>query len=290
MIHPKSTCLLLVTLVAVGGCFDASRHGGVTAPSEPLLQQGNYGPPYVPIPSGFKNVSGPVCARVLRKDYSGGYPDFVAVIDLRFCRVESLTGQVVTGPPDGSVRRRTNTEFAEAAKASNGGTHPDFLINGAFFVPQRDPTTIAFGLKIGGKVISYGYEATARRAGEVLTLSFSPDGNAAYIENYARTTVDGPRSHVVGMLNPTVDKRSTDRIPRTFVGIRDGTGDGIAETLLIFVSPGATQREANNVLLAFGAQKTGMMDGGSSTFLRIAGKNYHTGGPVPHVIGVSRRR
>jgi hypothetical protein len=254
------------------------------------LQQGNYGPAYVPIPSGFKSVSGPVCASVFRKDYAGGYPDFVAVIDLRFCRVDSLTGQVVTGPPNGSVRLRTNTEFAEAAKARNGGVHADFLANGAFFAPGHNPTSIAFGLKIDGKVISYGYEANTRRAGEVLTLSFNAAGTVAYIENYARSTLDGSRSHVIGMLNPTVDKQSTSRIPRTFVGIRDGTGDGIAETLLIFMSPGATQREANNVLLAFGAQKTGMMDGGSSTFLRIAGKSYHAGGPVPHAIGVSRRR
>lgn len=290
MIHPKSLWLLLVTLVAAGGCFDASDHGSVTAPAEAVLQQGNYGPPYVPIPSGFTPVSGPLCARVFRKDYAGGYPDFVAVVDLRFCQVVSLTGQVVTGPPNGSVRLRTNSEFAEAAKARNGGTHADFLVNAAFFAPGYNPTSIAFGLKIDGKVVSYGYEATSRRAGEVLTLSFSPAGTAAYIENYSRTTLDGPRSHVIGMLNASVDKRSASRIPRTFVGIRDGTSDGIAETLLIFVSPGATQREANNVLMAFGAQKTGMMDGGSSTFLRIGGNSYHAGGPVPHAVGVSRRR
>lgn len=289
MQRAKSTYLFLCTLVTLGGCLDVS-DGGVTSPPEAVFQSGNYGPPYVPIPSGFKALSGPVCARVFRKDYVGGYPDFVAVVDLRFCRVQSLTGQVVTGPPDGSVKLRTNAEFSEAARVQNGGTHADFLVNGAFFVPGRSPTTLAFGLKINGSIISYGYEANAWPAGDVRTLSFSPDGNAAYIDNYSRSTFTGSRPHVIGMLSPTANKRSTSRIPRTFVGIRDGTNDGIPETLLIFGSPGATQREANNVLLAFGAQKTGMMDGGSSTFIRISGKSYHPGGSVPHAISVSRRR
>lgn len=238
-----------------------------------------------PIPSGFFQIASGTGIRVFRKNYTGGQPDFVAVVDLRSASVRNLSG-TVSGAPNGVVSRKSLSTFWTDARAFNTTARTArVVINAAFFSTNDNPTGIAFGLKQNGGVVSYGYGLgefpTFNR-----TFSFNVGASTAAIGVYNRATFDGTTfPDVVGGLDPAANKSATSYVPRTFVGVRDTDRNGVIDTVLTYSSAFARQVDATNVLNAFGSSANIMMDGGGSTGLIIDGTSYITPGrTVPHAL------
>jgi hypothetical protein len=72
----------------------------------------------------------------------------------------------------------------------------------------------------------------------------------------------------------TADKKKSEWIPRTFVGVRDDDGNGHSETVIFYSTKGAPQSRAVSVLSGFGAGSKMMLDGGGSTGLIVGGSEY----------------
>lgn len=242
----------------------------------------------VPIPAGFKLLISDTGVQVYKKDYAGGQPDYVTVIDLRRATIRNLAGSL-PNPPDGRVHRKSLSSFWNDAAAKNTSTvKAKVVVNAAFFSTNDNPTGIAFGLKVADRVISYGYEiGNSIYNGLIRTFSFNSSQKVASIQAYARGTFDSPTPEVVGALDPTADKSASSYVGRTFVGVRDDDGNGTRETVILFSSSYARQIDASNVLTGFGASEKAMLDGGGSTGLIINGTPYiSTSRMVPHAIAV----
>jgi Ricin-type beta-trefoil lectin domain len=240
------------------------------------------------VPSGFYKILEDKGVRVYKKDYQGGQPDYVTVVDLRRATIRNLTGS----NSNGNVYRKLLSNFWNDAVAMNSTTaKAKVVINGTFFKNNNNgspnPTTIAFGLKVRNNKISYGYAVGSEFSGLIRTFSFNSFGASSSIKSHSKSTFDSPTPDVVGALDVTADKTASNFIPRTFVGNIDSDRNGAAETILLFSTAYGRQVAADNVLKAFGATSRAMLDGGGSTGLIIDGSAYiPTTRTVPHAIAV----
>ncbi len=245
----------------------------------------------VPVPSGFKLILTGTGVSVYKKDYPGGQPDFVTVVDLRKGSLINLTGTVQDVPkdPNDKIWKKSFNDFWSDAKAKETATRKArVVVNGTFFSQNDNPTPIAFGLKVGGKVISYGYGLN-EFSGLIRTLSFDVSAAKAMIDPYEKLTFNGTITDVIGALDPAANKQASSWLPRTFVGVRDDDNNGTVETVIFFSSKYARQKWASDILTSFGASKKAMLDGGTSTGLMIDGnsRSYITPGrTIPHAIAI----
>lgn len=251
-----------------------------------LLINGLLGSPQVkaavPVPSGFQLILSDTGVRVYRKNYVGGQPDFVTVVDLRYATIRNFTG-AVSGQ---SIERRTLSRFWNDAVAQNTGSRrATVAINGTFFSTDASPfTPIAFGLKADWWRMSYGYGLN-EYPGLVRTFAFDSFYGSSSIQPYSTATFDGGIPDVVGGLDPSANKSASSYTGRTFVGVRDDDNNGDSETVVFFSSSFATQAGAVSVLSGFGTGSKMMLDGGGSTGLIIAGTTYiPPGRSIPHSI------
>jgi len=227
----------------------------------------------VPIPAGFRLILSDVGVRVYQKDYTGGAPDYVTIVDLRRGTLRNFTGNVSNNE---TIFPRTLKTFWNGAVAQNTSNRKaKVAINGTFFAvkDQSIPTAegIAFGLKADWWRISYGYGGLTEFPGLIRTLALDSDFGSSSIQPYSRSTFDSGIPNVVGGLDPTADKDKYKNIARTFVGVRDDNNDGHSETVIFFSSAYATQAWATNILASFGAGSKMMLDGGGSTGLIVDG-------------------
>jgi Phosphodiester glycosidase len=227
----------------------------------------------VPIPAGFRLILSDVGVRVYQKDYAGGSPDYVTILDLRRGTLRNFTGNVSNNE---TIFPRTLGRFWTDAVAQNTyGRKAKVALNGTFFAvkDQRVPTAegIAFGLKADWWRMSYGYAVQSEYPNLIRTLAFDSDFGSSSIQPYSRGTFDSGIPNVVGGLDPTANKDKYSNIPRTFVGVRDDNNDGHSETVIFFSSAYATQAWAVKILESFGAGSKMMLDGGGSTGLIVDG-------------------
>lgn len=239
-----------------------------------------------PVPSGFDLILSSTGVQVYRKNYTGGQPDYVAVVNLTTATIRSLTG-AVSGAPSGTVTRKTLSQFwNDAVAQQTPQVQAKLVINGTFFSTASNPTGIAFGLKANGGVISYGYGLNEFPPEQIRIFTFNSLSSFAAIETYSQGIING-YPDAVGSLHPAADKGPLNYTGRTFVGVRDADGNGSFETVLLFASSSSRQADAANVLTAFGASAVAMLDGGGSTCLIIDGVSYiSTSRTVPHAIAV----
>lgn len=238
----------------------------------------------VPIPSGFQEIASGRGVKVYRKVYTGGQPDFVTVVDLRYATLRSFVGW----PTGEAVERRTfRTHWNNAVAQNTYSRTAKVAISGTFFAHlengrEINPTGISFGLKTEWWRVSYGFDVN-KHPGKVLTFAFDPGFGSSSIQPYSRATFDAGIPDVVGGLDYSVPK-PPNYTGRTFVGVRDDNRDGHSETVIFFSSKSATQIGAVKVLSGFGGGSKMMLDGGGSTGLIVDGKNYITPDrTLPHV-------
>lgn len=203
---------------------------------------------------------------------------YVIEADLSKTTLRSISGAPTSA---GKVGQMKFDEFW-AKNSKNGALQ--VLINGTFFQTYNKPTGIAFGLKQGDRLITYGYGLN-EFPGQTMTVAWS-DGKIA-IEPYSRSTFDGKMPNVVGALAPTAGKNANRALPRTFIGVKNPRVDNTYSTVLFFISPAASQSEAEQTLQKYGAERVAMLDGGQSTGLIVGGKSImQPKTRIPQTIGI----
>lgn len=213
-----------------------------------------------PPSSAFQTTSSAPGIKILTNTAKKTY---IIEADLSKAELRSISGEPTQ---TGKVGQMKFQEFWTKHSAK-GNLH--VLINGTFFKEYDKPTGIAFGLKQNNKFITYGY-GLHEFPGQNMTVSWSDRGIS--IEPYSRSTFDGKTPNVVGALSPTAGTNADKLLRRTFIGVKDLRSDKTYGTVLLFISPGATQSEAEKTLREFGAEHVAMLDGGASTGLIVDGK------------------
>jgi len=246
------------------------------------------------VPSGFGQILSGIGVALYKKDYAGGQPDYVQVVDLnQGASIKLMTGNMASpgtggGPFGGNNPTFTSTSLATAWNKFNSSTSGAFCItNGAFFSgPQYNPTPLAFALKQNGVMVSDGYSGSSDPSGAVMMLELW--GDRADIRPLTKDNLYGSSApNILGGLSENANKSASSYIGRTFIGIDDTNGDSLYDTVLIFNSSYARQTDASTVLRNFGADKVIMFDGGGSTQLRCGANAYVSSSrDIPQTIGV----
>jgi Phosphodiester glycosidase len=235
----------------------------------------------VQIPQGFQSIINESGIEVYKKADGKEKLEYVTVVSTEKAAINNLVGAVDTN--NETITKKLMTEFWQDAINQNTPTKKArVVINGTFFSTNDDPTGIAFGLKVGGKVITYGYAIGKEYPGLIRVFEFGNMGKAGRISPYGRNIFENRLSmDIVGALDVTANKSANRYLPRTFVGVnRD-------KKTIFYSSNYARQIDATNTLKAFGAKEMAMLDGGGSTGIIIDGKPIiATNRKVPHAIAL----
>ena len=245
-----------------------------------------------PLPSGFFLVTSAPGVVLYQKNYQGGSPDYVQVINLsQGARLALLHGELRENRPgkgsyggdDPRIMSRNLPAFWEQLTATDQNAF--CVTNGQFFYMKESPTRLPFPLKASGNVVSDGY-ALNEFPDKKLILELWPDrANITSLTQESLYSSSAP--DIVAGLTETASKRIDHYVGRTFIGVDDRDSDGSAETVLIFNSQLSRQKDAAQVLGDFGADKVMMLDGGGSTQLLCQGKSYISSDRyIPQAIGV----
>jgi len=246
------------------------------------------------VPSGFAKIHSADGIAHYKKDYKGGQPDHVLVVDLGKAHLRSFTGDMKDagagkgplGGPNPSFSRRSLAQHWGAVKAKQSGTFA--VVNAQFFVTAANPTPLAFSVRANGAVLSDGYGIKAEFPGQIRLLQLHGPEKWARIVGFSENELEnGAAPEMVAVLDENANKGVNTLTGRTFAGVRDANGDGKGETAYIFCSKYASQKDASKVLKAFGATAVGMLDGGGSSQLIVQGKSQvYSSRTIPHVLAV----
>jgi Phosphodiester glycosidase len=202
---------------------------------------------------------------------------YVIEADLSKTTLRSISGAPTSNGKVGQMK------FDEFWSRNNHQGALQVLINGTFFQTYNKPTGIAFGLKQDNKLITYGYGLN-EFPDKTMTVDWSE--GRIWIGPYSRSIFD-TTPNVVGALAPTAGKNADKRLPRTFIGVKDPRKGRSYNSVLLFISPAATQSEAEQTLRKFGAERVAMLDGGQSTGLIVNGKTImQPKTRIPQTIGI----
>lgn len=244
------------------------------------------------IPADFSVVLEAPAVVLYRKNYQGGKPDFVQVVNLaQGASIESRLGKIDDpgkgqGPYGGDnpkIERQRLDTFWRNLTESNPQAF--CITNGQFFSPDPNPTTLAFPVKIDGTIVSDGYGIDEFRDQKLMLELWADQADIKRFTPEAFKSSSAP--DVIVGLTEDAEKRSEDYTGRTFVGVADPDAEGRHSLLLVFNTETARQRDAASVLRGFGAQKVMMLDGGSSTTLICEDTPYiSTNARIPHAVGI----
>jgi len=279
---------LLWTLVAVFLLGTASMAsigaGGMPAQSD--------SPAGLVIPSGFDKVTSVYGAQLFRKSYQNGTPDFVQVADLSLgAQIKLLHGPIrekrpgegVYGGDDPRLLSRSLQQYWKDFSSSYA--NPFCVVNGQFFYMPESPTRLPFPLKVDGEIISDGF-GKEQFPGQKLMLELWP-GRADIKPLSKEALYNSTAPDIVAGLAEDARKAIDKYVGRTFVGLVDKDGDRKLETVLVFTTRTARQKDAAEVLREFGAQKVMMLDGGGSTQMICLDKDYISSERlIPQALGI----
>jgi hypothetical protein len=231
------------------------------------------------IPPGFDKVTSVYGAQLFRKNYQNGTPDFVQVADLSLgAEIKLLHGPIQEKRPGhgaygGDDPRLLSRSLQQYWKDfSSSYANPFCVVNGQFFYMPESPTRLPFPLKVDGEIVSDGF-GKDQFPGQKLMLELWP--GSADIKPLSREALyNSTAPDIVAGLAEDARKAIDKYVGRTFVGLADKDGDRKLETVLIFTTRTARQKDAAEVLRDFGAQKVMMLDGGGSTQMICLDKNY----------------
>ncbi len=243
-------------------------------------------------PNNFTLIDTANGVKLYRKDYPGGNPDFIQVIDL------SSGGRLVLMHGEIKEQRPTKGAFGGLDPSmtslpiqtyfSELQTESDYAFcttNGQFFYMPDYPTRLAFPLKIDHSIISEGWGIDTYPDQKLLFQIW--DDHADIVPLTKSNLINSNAPDIIGGLSEEANKRSKYSVGRTFIGLADRDNDRLNETVLIFNSLTATQSWAAETLRGFGAAEVMMLDGGGSTQLLCrSGWWIRSDRPIPQAIGV----
>lgn len=241
----------------------------------------------VVVPAGFEIETAGRGFTIYRKDYVGGEPDWVTVVDLRIAELHSVVGDTFP-PPIASVEQRATIQHWDDAvtEAASVRHRARVLFSGAYFSPSPHPAPLAHGLAIDGEVISTGY-GLLEYPGYTNTVAWNNDDDAAEIAPHNVLTFEA-YPNVVGGLMTTVprDDAETDKA-RIFIGVRDYDQNGTAEAMFFLTSKLQNQPHAQALLTEFGATATSTWTGGSTTIFVVDGvERVSPSHEEPHTVAI----
>lgn len=231
----------------------------------------------IPVPDGFYLIASAPGVDLYRKDYPGGSPDFVQVVDLsRGARLVTMHGEIsqlrpgkgAYGGNDARIQAQSLQKYWKELTARSKDAFCAF--NGQFFYMPESPTRLPFPLKVGGKIITDGYGLNEFPDHKLILEVWSDRVDIHPLSQESLYLSSAP--DVIGGLTQTANKRSDRYVGRTFLGIDDRNRDGAAEIVLVFSSKLSRQVDAANILAQFGADKVMMFDGGGSAQLICQGE------------------
>jgi len=229
------------------------------------------------VPAGFELIDSSPGISLYKKDYPGGNPDYVQVVDLSAgASIELLHGPLGTagsklgiyGGPNPNVKRQSLRDVWNAFAAGNQNAF--CLANGQFFSPDVDPTELSFPLLLDGEIVSEGYDRNYSTGLRVLEL-WPDKADIRHLTEEVLNSSSAP--DLIAGLSEDTPKNPDNPVGRTFVGVSDRNGDGVYETVLILGTRTAFQSEPGVVLRGFGAAHVMMLDGGGSTQLICHGSD-----------------
>ncbi|MCH7662439.1 MAG: phosphodiester glycosidase family protein [Chloroflexi bacterium] len=236
------------------------------------------------VPADFTQGDSSVGIALYQKDYAGGNPDFVQVVDLsQGASLQLLHGPIVETDrdPEPGDWGGDNPWFLRQAISvvwddfSNSNAGAFCLTNGQFFSTNDYPAQLAFPIKVNGILVSGG-AGIEEFPDRYLMLELWAD--RADISKLSPQSLDESSApNIIAGLEEDCCKGPTNPIGRTFVGVADRNSDGSYKTVLLFNSKTATQPGAAEILIEFGAEKVMMLDGGASTQLSCRNDDYITG-------------
>ncbi|MBU1896322.1 hypothetical protein KKB55_00960, partial [Myxococcota bacterium] len=235
-----------------------------------------YAPLPIDPPEGFALSESGTGWWMYRKDYAGGAPDWVAVVDLRVAQIHSIMEEIIPPPQAHMTQRPPMLHWDQAVESAQAQRHrARLLFSGAFFSPGDDPSPIAFGLSAEGEARSFGYDhdypdhtnvvAWDNIAGRALIEPYNLNIFESYPDVVGGLTLDSPRDN------------ANQYSPRVMVGVRDFDEDGESEAVIFLASRLQNQPDGLEVLTAFGATETTMWTGGRPAFFFIDGEQRVTG-------------
>jgi len=274
---------LFITLAAVISILAAA--------SIQQLAQASSNPASVPL--DFVLIDSSPGVDLYRKDYTGGTPDFVLVVDLaKGAGIELLHGTADgTGAGSGAFggsnpgfTRQSLQQMWDSFKTANSDAV--CVANGTFFNGSGDPAAMALPLKVDGQILSEGFWRD-EYSDKKRMLEIWPDHiRITSLTSDALASSSAP--NILGGLAEDASQDSAALIGRTFAGIDDVDRDGIAETVLIFSSKTTTTADAAGVLHSFGADDVIMFDSGDSAQLMCNNQpQVYADRTLPQAIGVT---
>ncbi len=244
------------------------------------------------IPPGFTPVLSAEGVQLYRKDYPGGSPDFVEVVDLsKGAGIQLLHGDVRESRPGKGVFGGEDARFTYRSlknywqELSGEGDNAFCVSNGQFFYMPENPTRLPFSLKVDGSILSDGYGVNDH-PGQQSMLEIWPD-HMDIRELNKDNLYTSTAPNIVAGLEEDANKQAKHYVGRTFVGIADYNQDGFAEIFLLLNTKVARQVDAAAVLRSFAAEKIMMLDGGGSTQLICQNQWFvYSERLIPQAIGV----
>jgi len=261
----KRLLLILIAILALGMATLASVEAQ-TSPNPGIQPFG------LVIPDGFERQTSTFGVDLYRKNYPGGTPDFVQVVDFsKGAAIELLHGPIqenrqgkgAYGGDDPRIASRSLKQFWNELASSV--TDPFCVVNGQFFYMPESPTRLPFPLKVDGEIVSDGYGKEQFQGKKLMLEMWEDHADIRVLSREALYESSAP--NIIAGLAEDAPKNIKKYVGRTFVAVVDGQGDGLYETVLIFSTRTARQVDAASVLRSFGAAKIMMLDGGGSTQL-----------------------
>lgn len=243
-------------------------------------------------PPGFHIINSAPGISLFEKDYEGGNPDYVQIIDLsqgaslQLLYSEIKTPRIGRGVYGGDDPRLSYWSIEDFWNALSLDFPQAFCItNGQFFFMKESPTRLPFPLKVDGDIISSGYAEQEFIGKKFLLAIWSDHADILPLTKENLYTTSAP--DIIGGLSETANKAGKHYTGRTFIGLDDPDNDGRYQNILLFNTKTARQVDAVAVLNSFGADKIMMLDGGGSTQLACQGETLIASDRyIPQAIGV----
>ncbi len=249
--------------------------------------------PTAAVPDDFALKLAATGVQLYMKEYKKGTPDFVQVIALdQGAEIDPLLGDIVDNRAGKGIYGGDDPRFTSKPLSvyweDYAATHENAfcVINGGFFFMKEYPTRFPFPLKKGGVILSDGYD-DKDFVGQRLILELWK-GYADIKELNQETLYASDAPNIISGLTEDANKAADKIVGRTFIGLDDKDGNGQFETLLIFSTKTARQKDAADALRLFGADKIMMLDGGESAQLICKGESLiKSERLLPQAIGIS---
>ncbi|MEW6504075.1 MAG: hypothetical protein AB1457_08950 [Chloroflexota bacterium] len=236
-------------------------------------------------PPGFYPLAEAAAVTLYRKEYPGGTPDYVLVVNLaQHAALQVLTGKTAADDDSGTEAAFTPQPMDTFWEQFANNQDAFCVIGGPYF--PNAPFNDRLGLKSDG-VLRRAGASSGESLPALLMLEVWND--AARISPYTETAFQQSTAGVVIVgLSPQENRQSQAFISRSLAGVQDRDGDGTYESVLFFASKTTRQADAIEVLRSFGANEVLLLADGEAAQINCQGVPYvFAEGRLPAALGIA---